>query len=305
MHGFEVLKSGTWSSIQDLGRYGYTHLGVTNSGAMDEYAYRWTQKLLGNTDANAIEVLLGGLKLKATADVTIAVCGADLNFCINDEKQNIWQTHQIKKDDILGFYGHTNGLRVYLAVQDGFTVKKTQNSYAYCAKEDKGMKLHEGDLLPFQTSRQKEIRRVPKVYIPTYTHSLTLRILLDPQKKSFNIEAQETFFNSSYTLTPQISPMGYKLQGKVIRSSKEGIISEGIPFGAVQVPPDGQPIILLKERQTIGGYPIIGTVLASDCFALAQLPIGAEVRFKKIHIEEAQKEMKVFYRFFDQSSTSP
>jgi allophanate hydrolase subunit 2 len=92
--------------------------------------------------------------------------------------------------------------------------------------------------------------------------------------------------------------MGYKLQGKVLVAKKGGIISEGIPFGTVQIPPDGQPIILLKERQTIGGYPKIGTVLASDCFALAQLPIGANVQFKEINITDAQNKMKAFYGIF-------
>ena len=93
--------------------------------------------------------------------------------------------------------------------------------------------------------------------------------------------------------------MGYKLKGEAMTPSKGGIISEGITFGAVQIPQDGQPIILLKERQTIGGYPKIGSVLPSDCFKLAQLPIGSIVRFKEIHIEDAEKTMKEFYHFFN------
>lgn len=298
MSGFKVLEGGIYSVIQDLGRYGYMHLGVTHSGAMDEYAYLWGQKLLDNKEANAIEILLGGLKLKATADTTISVCGADLDFRINQEKQEIWRTYQIKKGDILGFYTQVHGLRAYLAVKEGFSVEKIQNSYATTLKEHKGKNLKKNNFLPFHASKTDETRRVPKAYIPTYANTLTLHILLGSQDTFFTEEEKERFFDTVYTLTPQINAMGYKLKGKAIQTSQKGIISEGIAFGAVQIPPDGQPIILLKERQTIGGYPKIGTVLASDCFALAQLPIGAKVRFKEIDIEKAEKILKQFYSLF-------
>ncbi len=295
MSGFEVLQEATWSNIEDLGRYGYNHVGVSNSGAMDEYAYRWSQKLLGNKESNAIEVMLGGLKLKATADVEISVCGADLDFRINQEKKVMWQTYQIRKNDVLGFYGQINGLRAYLSVKEGFKVQKKYNSYSRTYKEQK---LKKGDFIPFTPSKSRDIKHVSIPYIPTYSDTLTLHILLGSQEHFFSQSTKEIFFNTNYTLTPHMSPMGYKLQGKVLVTKKGGIISEGIPFGTVQIPPDGQPIILLKERQTIGGYPKIGTVLASDCFALAQLPIGANVQFKEISITDAQNKMKAFYGIF-------
>ena len=291
MLGFEVLEAGLYSVLQDLGRYGYAHLGVTNGGAMDEYAYRWSQKLLDNKDANAIEVLLAGLKLKATQETEVAVCGADLGFCINGLEQDIWCTHHIQKGDLLSFEKQHSGLRAYLAVKGGFEVEKMQGSYAYSKKEHKGMKLEKGLLLAFQPYTIKMSRRVAKQYIAQYGETLTLNILLQANLPT-------SFLNQTYTLTTHISPMGYKLEGKKIDHGEDGIISEGIPFGAVQVPPDGQPIILLKERQTIGGYPNMGTVLAKDCFALAQLPIGSEVTFKAMSIEKAQEEMKDFYNFF-------
>jgi len=291
MLGFEVLEAGPYSVVQDLGRYGYAHLGVTNGGAMDEYAYRWSQKLLDNKDANAIEILLSGLTLKATQETEVAVCGADLGFCINGIVQNIWCTHHIQKGDVLSFENQHSGLRAYLAVKDGFEDEKYQGSYAYSAKENKGIKLEKGLHLAFQPYETKMSRRVQKQYIPQYTKTLTLNILLQTN-------APTSLLSTSYTLTSHISPMGYKLQGKKIDHSEDGIISEGITFGAVQVPPDGQPIILLKERQSIGGYPNVGTVLAKDCFALAQLPIGSVVKFKSMSIEEAQEEMKEFYNFF-------
>ncbi len=299
MQGFEVLNGGIWSTVQDLGRYGCAHLGITHSGAMDEYAYLWSQKLLDNHEGNALEILLSGLKLRATASTTLAVCGADLDFRINNEKQPIWQTHHIHEGDIISFHQQTKGLRAYLAVKDGFNVEKVYGSYATTLKEGIGQKLSKGEFLAFSPAQAKETRHVLEKFIPTYPKHLTLNILLSYQHDFFSEEQKEKFFNTDYELTPQINRMGYKLKGREMIPSKGGIISEGITFGAVQIPQDGQPIILLKERQTIGGYPKIGSVLPSDCFKLAQLPIGSTVQFREIDIEDAEKEMQKFYDFFD------
>jgi len=298
MQGFEVLEGGIHSTIQDLGRYGYAHLGVTPSGAMDEYAYRWSQKLLDNTEANAIEVLLGGLKLQALEECTISICGADLDFKINGKPVGIWQTHYIKKGDIVGFYGQRSGLRAYLAVKNGFNVEKIDGSFATTVREHKGTKLKKNNFLTFTSSSQIPRKRLAKKYIPQYNETLTLHIVLTSQNHYFSQKEQQKFLEQNYTLTSEINAMGYKLQGEPIASTYSDIISEGIAFGVVQIPQDGQPIILLKERQTIGGYPKIGTVLASDCFALSQLGIGKHVNFKTINIENAQRKMKDFYGFF-------
>ena len=299
MSGFKVLKSGLFTTIQDLGRDGYTHLGITPSGAMDEYAYRWSQKLLADVDGNALEILLSGLTLQATAPTTIAVCGADLDFCINGISKPIWQTYAIKENDILSFEKKNSGMRAYLAVKGGFSVQKYENSFSTTLKEHKGKQVKTGDTLPFHATHHSEVKRVSDKYIPNYPTHMTLRIVLGYQHNDFTASQKEKFFSSTYTLSPKINRMGYTLQGEAIIPSHDGIISEGISFGAVQIPPDGQPIILLKERQTIGGYPKIGSVIPSDCFTLAQLPIGATVRFEAIPLEDAQEEMKAFYGFFD------
>ncbi|PHS40682.1 MAG: urea amidolyase [Sulfurovum sp.] len=300
----KVLSPGIFTTIQDLGRQGYTHLGITPSGAMDEYAHRWSQKLLADVDGNALEILLGGLTLQATALTTIAVCGADLDFCINGISKPIWQTYNIKEDDILSFKERKSGMRAYLAVKGGFSVQKYENSFSTTLKEHKGKQVKTGDTLPYHAIQSSEVKRVSDKYIPNYPTHMTLRIVLGYQHKNFSTSEKKKFFSSKYTLTPKMNRMGYTLQGEDIipnhdSSSSDGIISEGISFGAVQIPPDGQPIILLKERQTIGGYPKMGSVLPSDCFKLSQLPIGATVKFEHISLEDAQEEMKAFYGFFD------
>lgn len=299
---FKVLTSGIFTTIQDQGRYGYNHLGITHSGAMDEYAYLWGQKLLqtvvqrtdiGVYPYNALEVMVG-LKLLAISFTTIAVTGADLNFKINDVLQPIWQTHYIKSGDILSFDKRVSGQRAYLAVKEGFILEKVYGSYATTLKENIGSKLKRDDILDFKSYPKTDTYRVKKTYIPNYKKPLTLRLLLSYQENYFSKEEKEKFFNSEYEVTLQSDRMGYKLKGQAINPNQGGIISEAIAFGSVQIPKDGQPIVLLKERQTIGGYPKIGAVLPVDCFSLAQISMGSKVRFEVIEIEKVEEIMKKF-----------
>ena len=296
MMGFEVVNGGLFTTVQDLGRFGLMRLGITHSGAMDELAYRWSQKLLGDQNSNALEIM-AGLKLKATSSTQIALCGADLDFKLNGISLPIWQTHRIRAGDILSFERRVSGQRAYLAVKGGFDVAKEYGSYSTTLREGIGSRLQKGDLLPFDSCTDTHtIFRVKQAYRPDYQKSLTLRILLSYQEEHFSQEEKEKFFNSSYEVTLQSDRMGYKLKGPPITSTQDGIISEAIAFGSVQIPKDGQPIVLLKERQTIGGYPKIGTVLPIDCFRLAQAAIGSSVKFEAIEIAEAQEKMKEFYQ---------
>jgi biotin-dependent carboxylase-like uncharacterized protein len=299
---FKVISSGIFTTLQDQGRYGYNHLGRTHSGAMDEYAYFWGQKLLYAFDtrvscSNALEVMVG-LKLEAMGSTTIAVTGADLNFKINGNTQKIWQTHNLKKGDILSFDKRISGQRSYLSVLGGFQAQKTYGSYATTLKEKIGSRLKRDDVLLFTSSSLSSTRRVLKQHIPLYKKTVTLRLLPSYQHAYFDKKEQNIFFNTSYQVTLQSDRMAYKLKGESIVPLKGGIISEAIAFGSVQIPKDGQPIVLLKERQTIGGYPKIGTVLAIDCYKLAQLGMGDSIHFEVITIEKATTIQKKFSTFF-------
>ena len=293
---FKVINSGIFSTLQDQGRYGYNHLGITHSGAMDEYAYLWGQKLLDNKNANALEIMVG-LKLEVQKATTVSVCGADLSFSINGISKPIWQTYFVQKGDILSFPKKVSGQRTYLAVKNGFLLKKTYGSYATTIKEHIGSKIEKNDILVFNTYSINEIKRVRKAFILNYPKTLTLRLLPSYQNDYFSREEQEKFFNSEYEITMQSDRMGAKLKGKSISPKQGGIISEGIAFGSIQIPQDGQPILLLKERQTIGGYPKIGTVLAIDCFKFSQLTVGDKIRFEKISLELAREKMLKFYKY--------
>ncbi len=285
---FKILNAGLFSTIQDRGRYGYTHLGITTSGAMDRYAYYWSQRLL-DQEINALELMVG-LKLEVMVPTTIAITGADLDFRINETPMPIWQTHTVKVGDRLSFSRRKNGVRAYLAVAGGFQAPQYYGSYATTLKEGFGARCSAGEYLYYNSTSSSIPKRLSRPYLPHYPQKeLCLRVVLGYQEKAFSPEAKAEFFSSIYRLTPQSDRMGYRLRGASISSTTQGIISEGIAYGAIQIPPDGQPIVLLNERQTIGGYPKIGSVIPTDCYRLAQLPLDGCVSFEPISLESAQK----------------
>ncbi len=303
MNGFEVIKSGVLTLLQDKGRFSYTHLGVTNSGIMDEYAFLVGQKLLENeTNTNTLEIAFSNVELKSNCNTVISVTGASCEFFINGILKTTWQTYSVKKNDVIKIGKFTSGQRVYLSVKNGFSINKEFKSNSTTLKEGigglNGNKIKNGDFLEFNSFEKNLLKRLQNRFIPKYESTLTLRVVLSYQDDSFSKQEKEKFFNSSYLITPDFNRMACKLSGEKISSSLDGIISEGISYGSIQIPKDGQPIILLKERQTIGGYPKIGTVLAIDCFKLAQMKIGSHIKFEVISIEDAQKKIKGFYSIF-------
>lgn len=303
LSGFKVLHGGTFTLVQDRGRIGFNDIGITHAGAMDEYAFLWANKLLNN-DLNSacLEVLYSGLRLKATASCVIAVTGAHLELYINNTRVSSWQTLNIKKGDTLYFAKTIQGQRSYLAVKGGFCFQKVFGSCSMSMKEHLGVfdakVIQAEDFLPFLSSRAMPIKKVKPTLIPTYDLTLTLRVVVGYQESQFSPAAKQRFFSTPYTITNESNRMGMKLKGEPIVCSTEGIISEGIAFGAIQIPKDGQPIILLNERQTIGGYPKLGSVLSIDCFKLAQMKVGSTVFFELIDIQKAQKKLRAFYSLF-------
>ncbi|GAA0794503.1 biotin-dependent carboxyltransferase family protein [Marinobacterium sediminicola] len=305
MSGLRVLNPGILSLVQDLGRFGYQHLGLSTGGAADEQAYLWANRLLGNApDAAAIEICFGGLQLEAEIATRVAVTGADLQLTLNGEAQDVWQTINLKPGDRLAFGYPRQGVRAYLAVQGGFRVEPTFGSVATVMREQiggldgKGSKLASGDRLPCQAHSPGRLFSVPSRFRPNYAQPLTLRVIEGHQVELFSGDMLTRFYSQGYTISPQSDRMGVRLRGPQLHSLVDGIISEGISFGAVQVPKDGQPIILLKDRQTIGGYPKLGTVFALDAFMLAQCQPQTEVHFAPMSLHEAQRQLQQFYRFF-------
>jgi len=305
MSGFEVIKSGIFTLIQDKGRYGLTHLGVSNSGVMDEYAALMAQKMLDNDlDTNILEIVFGNVELKASTDTVVCITGAKCEFSINDVPSVTWKTYKVTSGDTLKIGKVIEGQRVYLCVKNGFDIKNEFGSCSTTIKEElgglNGKQLKKGDELSYKKADCFYGNRLKEEHIPKYEEEvLTLRVVLSYQEDSFSQEEKDKFFSSTYKITPDFNRMACRLSGEEIHSDLNGIISEGISFGSIQIPKNGQPIILLKERQTIGGYPKIGSVLSIDCFKLAQRKVASQVRFEEIDIQTAQSKLKDFYNVFN------
>ncbi len=295
-----MIDGGILSLIEDFGRFGLCDKGITNSGVMDEYAYIIANRLLQNSpNTNCIEITLGGLKLKAHSSCVISITGADCECKIDSKEVRSWKTYNLNKGETLEFGYAKSGMRTYLAVKGGFNVPDALRSASVTIKEKlgglDGDKLKKGDILHFSNLQFLENNTALKEnLIPKYKKSLDLRIVLGYQVDFFEKKDIDKFFSTNYTISSQNNRMGYRLEGEPIECMVDGIISEGICFGAVQIPKDGQPIVLLKDRQTIGGYPKIGSVLPIDCFKLSQLRAGDSITFKPIEIKRAEEKMELF-----------
>lgn len=288
----QVIQGGLVSQIQDLGRFGQAHLGMTTSGSADPFAHRIANRLLGNDDnAPVIEISLGGAEFVALNHITIALCGADCPLYINQQAIANWQSHHLNAGDRLSIGMATKGIRIYLAIREGFKVKPQFGSASTTIRESIGG-LNGQALCPNQ------ILTVPKLTVcklqqlaiserPTYPDSLQLRVVLGYQVQQFPSHQVTRFLHHDYRISNQSDRMGYRLNGAAIISNQSQLYSEGICYGAIQIPPDGQPIILLNDRQTIGGYPKIGSVFSLDCAKLAQSKPGISVSFCTISQEEA------------------
>lgn len=292
MSAFKVIQPGLLTLIQDGGRFGQHRIGLTNGGPLDSQAFYWANKLCSNTsNCSTLEVSIGGLVLEANTQTFIAVTGANIHLTINGTVAPLWQTLAIKAGDKIAFGFAVKGARAYLAVSGGFTVDPSFTSTATVVREGvggiNGTKLQQGDLLTCNQTLTCKLFAVPSAEIPSYEDDLTLRVILGYQQQAFDQIQQQLFFSSQYQLSDKIDRMGFRLQGQKVTSSLNGILSEGICHGAIQIPADGQPIVLMNDRQTIGGYPKIGSVIARDTARLSQLMPGSNVRFKKISLEKA------------------
>jgi len=298
--GFEVINAGILATIQDSGRKGLGSIGVTEAGAMDEHAFCWLNRLLGNDyGTNALEIVFGGVKLKAIGTTYFALSGAQVDATINNKPIEIWKTYKINDGDILNIGFATSGARIYLGVVGGFNVASEFGSASVCLKEGiGGLAIKANDFLSYRSENLSEIRKLMLRYKPDFNETLTLRVVEGYQWNLFEKEERNKFFNSEYIVTGQNDRMGYRLSGEKIISTSKGIISEPIAYGAVQIPSHGEPIVLLKERQTIGGYPKIGSVIPVDCFALAQRKQNSRVRFELVSLDEAREICQSFYKFF-------
>jgi len=300
-----IKQVGALSLLQDLGRNGFQDIGVTPGGPMDEHAFHWANRLLDNPpEAAQIEITMGPFKAVFEQATSFSLCGAQVVAKLNGKEIFSWQSSQAGNGDVLDISYPKKGLRSYLAVKGGFKAPETLGSISTVVRDQlgglnkKGSILNNGDLLPYKAHIQKINRSVPKTFIPEYAKVVHIGVLPTYQFNQFSTEARSTFFSHLYEVTPQIDRMGYRLKGAPVEFETQTFISEGIALGAIQVPANGQPIVLMRDRQTIGGYPKIGCVCQQDLSLLTQSTPGTKVHFFLKDIYEAEADLQLRHHFF-------
>lgn len=304
----EVLKAGALTTLQDLGRYGYQRFGVVVGGAMDEWSHRAANALVGNMDDEAtLEITLLGPSLRFARAALIAVVGADLSANVGGYPIPPGRAVVIDAGAQLDFGRRVNGVRAYLAVSGGFGVEPVMGSRSTYVRGGfggfAGRALRKGDVLPigsraravprlaWRSARPVTLVRGPSVAAGTADRAgdvVTIRVITGTQWALFTPESRATFLTSPYQINPQSDRMGYRFEGPALHRRHDfEMISEGVAFGTVQVPPDGNPIVLMADRQTTGGYPKIACVASVDLPLLAQLAPRQAVRFRAVELQQA------------------
>jgi 5-oxoprolinase (ATP-hydrolysing) subunit C len=316
----EVLRAGILTSVQDLGRAGYRHLGVATAGALDTLALEVGNRLVGNApQAAAIEVTVGPTALRFTQATRVAVTGAEFGATLDGEPVHTWWSLPVRAGQELVLHGAKRGARGYVCVRGGVDVLLMLGSRAtdLCANFGGlgGRALREGDRLAIGTLAARRPGAAIPVDAPSFgvkapewcrfaaiaheparrgkhaagaERAVPIRALRGPEYDSFTDSAQEALWSDEWRVTPQSNRMGYRLAGRTLaRESRLELLSHAVLPGTIQVPQNGQPIVLMSDAQTTGGYPRIGSVIRADLWRLAQVRLHGSIRFVPSSREEA------------------
>jgi biotin-dependent carboxylase-like uncharacterized protein len=306
----EVLRPGVLSTLQDLGRHGYQRYGVVVDGAMDEMSHRIANLLVGNDESEAtLELTLQGPELRFERDTLVAIAGADMAPQATGRSVPTHRPVWLGAATRLAFGAARSGCRTYLSVAGGFAaapVLGSRSTYLPGAMGGhEGRSLRNGDVLrmgEIDGDRYAALRKRLATARPGFAAArwfvapptdldplAPIRVVPGRHWRAFSAAMRRSFLGSTFRIGAQSNRMGYRLDGpKIILARRRESISEAISFGTVQVPPDGQPIVLMADRQTTGGYPKIAEVIGTDLPRLAQRRPGEVVRFERIGLDEAQ-----------------
>ncbi|MBI3454173.1 MAG: biotin-dependent carboxyltransferase [Candidatus Rokubacteria bacterium] len=297
-----VVEPGLLTTVQDLGRPGYQRVGIPPSGPLDRAAFIVANRLVGNLDGAAgLELTLRGPRLEVRRECVVAVTGADMGFTVNGQAAPTWTAVHVRPGDLVAFRMVTTGCRAYLAVAGGLDLPPALGSRATYLRGRlgglEGRALQKGDGLPIGAPSRGldrvEGRTVPPARRPAYPAEVECRVALGPQDDRFTPEGVAAFLGNPYEVTPQADRMGYRLKGPMItHAAGHDIVSDGIPLGGVQVPGDSQPIVLLVDRQTTGGYTKIATVISADIGRIGQTKPGHRVRFRRVTLAGAHAALR-------------
>jgi len=307
----KVMNPGLQTTIQDQGRIGYYEVGMPPSGAMDKYSYKASNLLVGNNEnAAVLEITYLGPTLQFEQDAKVAITGGEMPPKINGKPVPLWETLAVKAGDELSFEFIKNGARVYLAVAGGFDVPLVMDSrstYTLCGIGGfEGRPLQQGDLLKVGTDQQREVpvgTRISDDLIPVYAKNHTIRVVVGLCSYRLTEESKKRFFSIDWTVTPEANRVGYRFKGDRLQfvereqpfgagSNPSNVVDLGYPIGSIQVPDGVEPIALLNDAVTGGGYATICTIISTDLDKMAQVKTNEKVRFIAVDMNEALQARK-------------
>lgn len=309
----KIIRPGLMTTLQDTGRFGWQKIGVITSGAMDVYSLRMANILVGNDEHEAaMEITLTGPTIEFTADTLIAITGGDLAPIIDGQVVPTLRPVAVKAGAILKFTACRSGCRAYLAVAGGYDVPSVMGSKSTYLRAGlggyEGRALQKGDYLttgePSEYTQQMMFNLlrsgahsfmhakwyISKAHTSRENLNKPIRVMAGLQYDEFTEKAKFDFGDSDFLITTRSDRMGYRLSGPVLSTAKHlEMISEVASLGTVQVPPDGEPIILMADHQTTAGYPVIGQIVSVDVARIAQMKPGDHISFKLISNEEGER----------------
>lgn len=307
----KVKNPGLQTTVQDTGRIGYYEVGMPPSGAMDQFSYKVGNLLVGNLErAASLEITYMGPVLEFEQDAVIALTGGEIPPKVNGEPVPMWETLEIKAGDTLSFDFVKGGARVYLAVQGGIDVPvimESRATYTLCGIGGlDGRALKENDELKIGNDRERQVKigtRVPEELIPKFSKEHEIRVVMGLCSYRLTDKGKETFLSGEWTVTPEANRVGYRFKGEKLEfvereqpfgagSDPSNVVDLGYPIGSIQVPGGVEPIALLNDAVTGGGYATIATIISPDLNKMAQVKTNEKVRFVSVAIEEALEARK-------------
>ena len=303
---FKVLRPGINSTFQDLGRFGLQHLGIVASGCMDQLSFCVSNKLVGNkVSEGALEFAYQGPLLELVGEIAVVAVTGKVNFNVIKKNGDITQgvTNEsivISNGDKLDILSTINSVYGYFAIKGGFKLKEIKGSVSTLVRANigpnNGHKLNSEDKIFFNTSSSTD--KIKKIQLDLNQNN-EIRVMKGLQVDYFSKKSQEDFFSKEYEVTRLTDRMGMRLKGQKMENIiNKNIKSEGITKGSIQIPGDGQPIVLLSDHPTIGGYPKIANVISADYDKLVQKTPGTNIKFKLVNLVVAENAFQDYVRKF-------
>ena len=305
-----ITRTGLLDTVQDLGRYGYQHLGINPGAVMDRFSAALANALLGKELVSpVIEMHFPAAQILFEKACAVCLTGADFSALINEKPAPLNQPFLVTEQSLLTFKGLAKGARCYLSVLNDFVLEKWLNSYGTNLKAGaggfRGRKLEKGDWIEFEEmnmlSSEIEATSLPWKYNQPIEENNLIQFIPGPEWNWLTSESQLAFLSEAFNITPASDRMGYRLQGKGLeQQKKEQLVSSAVTFGTVQLLPNGQLILLMADHQTTGGYPRIATVIGGHLPKLAQMKPGESITFEETNLAAAERKLVAQQRYLQE-----